>query len=418
MPKASAPNAPWVAVWLSPQTTVMPGQGQPLLGSDDVDDALAGVAHRVEADAELVGVAPQHLHLLARHGSATGWSMSVVGTLWSSVATVRSGRRTAPPGQAQPVERLRRGDLVDEVEVDVEQVGLAGRGVHDVVVPHLLGEGGRFGHVAASFCGSHMLGLRSRTCGTQCRRRRRARQGDARAGCRSSRVPARSPSCRRPPGCPRATAHRLAGALETHGWCARNGDGRYRLGSRLMSSARRGRAFPLVGRRAAHARAAAADTTDEGVQLFVREGDRRVCVISLESRHGLRWIVPVGGGAAPRSGVGRACPAGRIRAVRLPRHGRGGVDRPNLRRIAGLRGWRAWRSGRWGWRRSAPRCTTVRGPSSPPCPSRARSSGSPAPRGAGTATPWSLRPGRSRSPPVLIPDAASDPGRPGHTSPA
>ena len=29
MPKASAPNAPWVEVWLSPQTMVMPGSVNP-----------------------------------------------------------------------------------------------------------------------------------------------------------------------------------------------------------------------------------------------------------------------------------------------------------------------------------------------------------------------------------------------------
>ena len=32
MPKASAPKAPWVAVWLSPQTTVMPGCVAPCSG--------------------------------------------------------------------------------------------------------------------------------------------------------------------------------------------------------------------------------------------------------------------------------------------------------------------------------------------------------------------------------------------------
>ena len=32
MPKASAPKAPWVAVWLSPQTTVMPGWVAPISG--------------------------------------------------------------------------------------------------------------------------------------------------------------------------------------------------------------------------------------------------------------------------------------------------------------------------------------------------------------------------------------------------
>ena len=32
MPKARAPNAPWVAVWLSPQTIVMPGSVRPCSG--------------------------------------------------------------------------------------------------------------------------------------------------------------------------------------------------------------------------------------------------------------------------------------------------------------------------------------------------------------------------------------------------
>jgi len=32
IPCASAPKAPWVAVWLSPQTTVIPGSVQPCSG--------------------------------------------------------------------------------------------------------------------------------------------------------------------------------------------------------------------------------------------------------------------------------------------------------------------------------------------------------------------------------------------------
>ena len=32
MPNASAPNAPWVEVWLSPQTMVMPGSVKPCSG--------------------------------------------------------------------------------------------------------------------------------------------------------------------------------------------------------------------------------------------------------------------------------------------------------------------------------------------------------------------------------------------------
>ena len=46
--------------------------GEALLGADDVHDALVGVAHRVERDAELGGVRPQHLDLLGGEiGSAT-----------------------------------------------------------------------------------------------------------------------------------------------------------------------------------------------------------------------------------------------------------------------------------------------------------------------------------------------------------
>ncbi len=32
MPKARAPKAPWVAVWLSPQTMVVPGRVSPCSG--------------------------------------------------------------------------------------------------------------------------------------------------------------------------------------------------------------------------------------------------------------------------------------------------------------------------------------------------------------------------------------------------
>ena len=55
------------------------------------------------------------------------------------------------------------------------------------------------------------------------------------------------------------------------------------------------------------------EETGESVQLFVRSGDGRLCVESLESPHRLRWIVPVGQvlpldrGSAGRvlSGLGR-----------------------------------------------------------------------------------------------------------------
>jgi DNA-binding IclR family transcriptional regulator len=93
---------------------------------------------------------------------------------------------------------------------------------------------------------------------------------------------------------PRATAYRIAVALETHGLVRRDTDGRFSLGLGLVGLGRAAAsAFPL----AAAARPVLQrlrDETGESVQLFVRAGDGRLCVESLESSHGLRWIVPVG----------------------------------------------------------------------------------------------------------------------------
>lgn len=93
---------------------------------------------------------------------------------------------------------------------------------------------------------------------------------------------------------PRATAHRLAVALEQHGLLRRDADGRFELGLGLvplgqMASDR----FPLV-ELARPMLETLRDATGESVQLFVREGAFRRCVLSLESTHGLRWIVPQG----------------------------------------------------------------------------------------------------------------------------
>lgn len=65
MPCAKDPNAPWVAVWLSPQTTVMPGRVQPLFGANDVNDALADIRHRIVMDAEIFRILIKRCHLHA-----------------------------------------------------------------------------------------------------------------------------------------------------------------------------------------------------------------------------------------------------------------------------------------------------------------------------------------------------------------
>jgi DNA-binding IclR family transcriptional regulator len=95
-------------------------------------------------------------------------------------------------------------------------------------------------------------------------------------------------------GLPRATAHRLATALEQHGLVRRDADGRFCLGLGLVALGRAAAdGFPLA-ELARPALAALRDETGESVQLFVREGDGRRCVVSLQSAHGLRWIVAEG----------------------------------------------------------------------------------------------------------------------------
>jgi DNA-binding IclR family transcriptional regulator len=95
-------------------------------------------------------------------------------------------------------------------------------------------------------------------------------------------------------GLSRATAHRLAVALEAHGLVRRDDEGQFALGLRLIGL---GHAAAAAVPAWLHARPALEwlrDETGESVQLFVRDGDERVCVESLEASHELRTIVPVG----------------------------------------------------------------------------------------------------------------------------
>lgn len=95
-------------------------------------------------------------------------------------------------------------------------------------------------------------------------------------------------------GLSRPTTHRLAVALEAHGLVRRDAEGRFALGLRLVGLGRAAAAGLAVAEVARPALEALRDETGESTQLYVREGDRRVCVVSLESPHGLRTIVGIG----------------------------------------------------------------------------------------------------------------------------
>jgi DNA-binding IclR family transcriptional regulator len=92
----------------------------------------------------------------------------------------------------------------------------------------------------------------------------------------------------------RATAHRLATALEAHGMLRRDALGRFVLGSWLVSLGRAAAdGLPLrdVARPVLETLVA---ETGESAQLYVAQGANRVCVESVESPNGLRTIVAVG----------------------------------------------------------------------------------------------------------------------------
>jgi DNA-binding IclR family transcriptional regulator len=95
-------------------------------------------------------------------------------------------------------------------------------------------------------------------------------------------------------GLPRPTAHRLLLALEVHGLVARDATGAFGLGPHLTELAVR--AGPGLGLAALAAGVLARlhEQTGESVQLYLRSGDRRLCVAAHDAGTGLRDSVPVG----------------------------------------------------------------------------------------------------------------------------
>ena len=103
-------------------------------------------------------------------------------------------------------------------------------------------------------------------------------------------------------GLPRATAHRLAQALEVHRLLIRDAQGRWRPGPRLGEFADAAPDVLLTA--AAPVLAALRDQTGESAQLYLRRADERLCVAAAERSSGLRDTVPVGGALPIVAGSG------------------------------------------------------------------------------------------------------------------
>ena len=122
MPKASAPNAPWVRGVRVAADDGHAGLGDAEFGADDVDDALVARVDVVELDAEVGAV-------LAQRGNLRGGDLvedveaafdgggDVV--IDGGDAAVRAADLAA--GETQAFKGLRGGDLVEQLQVDVEQ---------------------------------------------------------------------------------------------------------------------------------------------------------------------------------------------------------------------------------------------------------------------------------------------------------
>ena len=102
MPNASAPNAPCVEVCESPQTTVRPGIVRPSCGPTWCTMPWSASPRECSRTPNSLALFRSVSICVRDVVSAIGRSMSSVGVLWSSVASVRSGRRTGRPASRSP----------------------------------------------------------------------------------------------------------------------------------------------------------------------------------------------------------------------------------------------------------------------------------------------------------------------------
>lgn len=85
---------------------------------------------------------------------------------------------------------------------------------------------------------------------------------------------------------PKTTIHRLLVALETHGLVRRDEAGLFMSGPRFGTASLSQLATPILRQ--------LSEATGESSQLFVRRGQLRLAIVSIESRAELRTAVPLG----------------------------------------------------------------------------------------------------------------------------
>lgn len=152
----------------------------------------------------------------------------------------------------------------------------------------------------------------------------------------ASRAPASLSDLVATTGIPRPTAHRIAVALEHHGLLARDDEGRFVVGARLIRWG--GESDPLLPL-AQPIVSDLRDATGVSAQVYRRAGDQRICLAAAEPAAGLRDTVPVGSLLTLKAGS-----AAQVLVAWLPAHERTGLladaafDEADLARVR-RRGW-------------------------------------------------------------------------------
>jgi hypothetical protein len=93
--------------------------------------------------AVLGGIRAEGVNLFARDRICDGNADVLGGHVVVFGGDGEVGPTDRPVVESEAIKRLRRRDLVDQVEVDVEQIGLVSPRSHEVLVPDLFSEGPR-----------------------------------------------------------------------------------------------------------------------------------------------------------------------------------------------------------------------------------------------------------------------------------
>ena len=102
MPKASAPKAPCVAVWLSPHTSVVPGSVKPVCGPTMCTMPWPGWPRPKSVTPNSRQLRIRVVTCSRAIGLQTSSVAFCVEMSWSIVASIRSGRRSFLPASLRP----------------------------------------------------------------------------------------------------------------------------------------------------------------------------------------------------------------------------------------------------------------------------------------------------------------------------